>query len=48
MGGTCGMSWERNLYKLIARIPAEKRQFGIHVRLDGTVEVGMSRVGCGG
>jgi hypothetical protein len=41
MGGIWGMSWERNLYKLIARIPAEKRQFGTHVKLDGTVEVGM-------
>jgi len=37
-----------NLYKLIARIPAEKRQCGIHVRLDCTVEVGMNGVGCGG
>jgi hypothetical protein len=42
------MSCERNFYKLIARIPAEKRQFGIHVMLDGTVEVGMSGVGSDG
>lgn len=38
MGGTCDMSWERNLYKLIARIPAEKRKLGIHVTLDSSVE----------
>jgi hypothetical protein len=45
-----GTSWKRNLYKLtrIARIPAEKRQFGIHVMLDVTVEVGTSGVGCDG
>jgi hypothetical protein len=48
MGGTCGMSWKTNLYKRIARIPAEKRHFGMHVTLDGTVEVDMSGVGCDG
>jgi hypothetical protein len=46
MSGTFGTRCKRDLYKLtrIARIPAEKRQFGIHVTLDVTVEVGMSRL----